>query len=1267
MIREETIRALKLSLLSPNEIRKMAVAKIVLPQTYDADGLPIEGGAMDPRLGVLEPNYLCRTCGGSIDACPGHFGYIELAKPVINVLFARKISNTLKTICRKCSKIMLSENEKENYLEKLRLTSSPERRKKLLKEIKSKTMNKLKCPHCGAQQYKVKFIPPYFYKEITPKGPVTLNPAMIRERLENIPDEDAYLLGFNPEVSRPEWTILTDLPVPPLPVRPSIVLEKGGRAEDDLTHKIVDIIRVNNRLREYIDAGAPHHIIDDAWNLLQYHVATYFDNNLSGIPSAKHRTKRPIKGIAQRLEGKEGRFRSNLSGKRVDFSARTVISPDPLLDINEVGVPIEIAKVLTVPVRVNEINIEEMKKLVLAGPNNYPGVKYVRRPDGTKVDLRFVSDLEAFAEAVTPGYVVERYLMDGDIVLFNRQPSLHRISMMAHRVATLPYKTLRLNLMVCPPYNADFDGDEMNLHALQTVDSRAEAEELMLVEKNIISPRFGGALIGGILDHISAAYLLTKKDTFLNRKEAGELLASIVDYDELPEPAILKPVELWTGKQIFSLILPRDLDIDFKASVYQSPEEQMGIDLKTDSTVVIRDGELLTGVIDNNAFGAIVEKKLTMLDVITNKYGGKTAATFLNKLSRLLLRYITMKGFTLGLDEEDLPGEVKTRIKAIIADGERKIQDLIDKFNRKELQAEPGLTKEETLEIFILRALSEIRERIGNEVSKSLSLENSIVTMTQTKAKGSSINIGQMAGSVGQQSIRGRRISYGYIDRPLPHFRRGDRGAKSRGFVESSYKDGLMPTELFFHAMAGRESLVDKAIRTADSGYLQRRLIFALQDLRVENDGTVRNSAGEIISFSFGDDGADITKTYHGEIINIDEFKHKLERISKSAGRKLNNNKKRELVEKKLRDLPEKLRKEIINLFKEHNIDKGKMEEILDEIRKRWIQAKIHPFEPIGVITAQSIGEPSTQMTLRTFHYAGVAEKNITIGFPRLKEVLDMKKEPSTPSMTIYLEGDIKHDVEKAKEIAEKIKSLKLEDIAEKINVDPMEKTVVISLNMEIIKKKKISMDKIAETVSKKMKGETEIGENYLKTKSKIDSYRKFKERFIKLMNTTIFGVKGIIKTIVRKIEDEYVIETEGSNLRVVLKMEGVDKKRTTTNNIYEIYEVLGIEAARSAIIKEIKSILEEQGIVIDDRHVLLVADTLTFSGELKQVGRYGVSGRKASLLARAGYEVTVKTLANAAAQGEEDTLPGVVERIMIGVPVSVGTGAVELYTGEAK
>ncbi|MHA1596277.1 MAG: hypothetical protein ACTSWV_01385, partial [Candidatus Asgardarchaeia archaeon] len=445
------IDAIQFGILSPDEIRKMSVTQIITADTYDEDGLPISSGLMDPRLGTLEPGKRCKTCGNTVGECIGHFGHIELARPVIHASFAKNIYALLKATCRSCGRLLLPDTEIERY--KKRMKKYYEKwgkfNESLAKQVLKTAMKSKTCPHCGAPHYKIRFEKPTTFIEEGEEGSLRLTPYDVRERLEKITDDDCFVMGIDPKNARPEWMVLTVLPVPPIAVRPSITLETGLRSEDDLTHKLVDIIRINQRLRENIDAGAPQLIVEDLWELLQYHVTTYFDNEVAGIPPARHRSGRALRTLAQRLKGKEGRFRSNLSGKRVDFSARTVISPDPQLSINEVGVPEDVAKILTIPEKVTIWNIEEMKELILRGPDEHPGANYIIRPDGRRIDLRFVKDRKKIAESIEPGYIIERHLRDGDIALFNRQPSLHRMSIMAHEVRVLPYKTFRLNLSVC--------------------------------------------------------------------------------------------------------------------------------------------------------------------------------------------------------------------------------------------------------------------------------------------------------------------------------------------------------------------------------------------------------------------------------------------------------------------------------------------------------------------------------------------------------------------------------------------------------------------------------------------------------------------------------------------------------------------------------------------------------------------------------------------------------------------------------------------------
>ncbi|MEA4956188.1 DNA-directed RNA polymerase subunit beta' [bioreactor metagenome] len=852
------ISQINFGLMSPEDIRKMSVTKIETPDTYDEDGYPIENGLMDPHLGVIDPSLRCRACGAKGGECQGHFGSIDLARPVIHVGFGDTIHKILRSTCNSCGRVLLTDTEIEDYRTKIdALKENDESINDIIKEIYS-TARRDKCPHCDEEQEDIKIDKPISIIE----GDYKLTPSEVREKLEKITDSDAYILGVNPEVARPEWMVLTVLPVPPVTVRPSITLETGERSEDDLTHKLVDILRINQRLVENMEAGAPQLIVEDLWELLQYHVTTYFDNEASGVPPARHRSGRPLKTLAQRLKGKEGRFRSNLSGKRVNFSARTVISPDPNISINEVGVPEMIAKEVTVPVHVNEWNMKQMKEHIKNGPNVHPGANYAIRLDGRKIRV-LDETKEAILEMLEPGFVIERHLKDGDIVLFNRQPSLHRMSMMAHEVKVLPYKTFRLNLCVCPPYNADFDGDEMNMHVFQTDESRAEAKSLMRVQEHILSPRFGGPIIGAIHDHISGAYLLTRTGSEFTEEQAFQIIRKA----KLPIPK--RKNRDWSGKELFSLLLPENLNMQYKAEICKKCDECMLKDCEYDAYVVIEDGQLITGAMDEKAYGSFSGK---ILDTIMKEYGSDEARKFLDASTDLAISGIMKTGITTSTNDEEIPEEAKERIEAHLHSAEQRVDKLVEAYENEELEALPGRSLEETLEMKIMQVLGEARDKSGEIAESYFGMDNHSVIMATTGARASMLNLTQITACVGQQSVRGGRIDRGYIERTLPHFRKNELGAKARGFVHSSYKEGLDPIEFFFHAMGGREGLVDTAIRTAQSGYMQRRLVNALQDLNVRENGLVTDNRGMVIQTMFGEDGVDPAKSDYGKAADLDKI-----------------------------------------------------------------------------------------------------------------------------------------------------------------------------------------------------------------------------------------------------------------------------------------------------------------------------------------------------------------------------------------------------------
>jgi DNA-directed RNA polymerase subunit A' len=916
------IGSIQFGLMDPETYRDMSATKIITADTYDDDGYPIDMGLMDPRLGVIDPGLECRTCGSHSGSCNGHFGHIELAAPVIHVGFTKLIRRLLRSTCRECGRLSLTAAEAEEFREGLQRNEElGEDWTDVLKSAVRQARKASRCPHCGAEQHDIKHEKPTTYYEVqdvlagdyseriasamqpdddgdggrSPQAlaeesgldvsrvndilsgefrPVgedrkklesaldidlteeDMNKLMssdIRDWFEDIPDDDIETLGIDPERSRPEWMIMTVLPVPPVTARPSITLDNGQRSEDDLTHKLVDIIRINQRFMENREAGAPQLIIEDLWELLQYHVTTFVDNEISGTPPARHRSGRPLKTLSQRLKGKEGRFRGSLSGKRVNFSARTVISPDPTLSLNEVGVPERVAREMTQTMNVSERNLDQARQYVQNGPEGHPGANYVKRPDGRRLKVT-EKNCEELAEKVGPGWEVNRHLIDGDIIIFNRQPSLHRMSIMAHEVVVMPYKTFRLNTTVCPPYNADFDGDEMNMHALQTEESRAEARVLMRVQEQMLSPRFGENIIGAIQDHISGTFLLTNGNPEFTETQALDLLRA-TSIDTLPEPAggTEAGEPYWTGRQLFSELLPADLNLEFTSSAGDRVE--------------IVDGQLVSGTIDEDAVGAFGGE---VVDTLAKLHSKTRARVFINEVASLAMRAIMHFGFSIGIDDESIPDEAVDLVDEAIDSAYDQVKELIEIYEADELESLPGRTVDETLEMKIMQQLGKARDSAGEIAEDHFQDDNPAVVMARSGARGSMLNLTQMAGCVGQQAVRGERINRGYEDRTLSHYQRNDLSAEAHGFVENSYRGGLTPREFFFHAMGGREGLVDTAVRTSKSGYLQRRLINALSELEAQYDGTVRDTSGTVVQFEFGEDGTSPVKVSSSEDNPVD-------------------------------------------------------------------------------------------------------------------------------------------------------------------------------------------------------------------------------------------------------------------------------------------------------------------------------------------------------------------------------------------------------------
>ncbi|EUC41112.1 hypothetical protein COCMIDRAFT_9124 [Bipolaris oryzae ATCC 44560] len=1455
-----TIKEIQFGLLSPEEIKAMSVVHILYPETMDEQKQkPREQGLNDPKLGTIDRMYSCATCKEDIQVCPGHFGHIELHTPVFHVGFVVKIKKLLETVCHTCGMIKADFNHPD-WQAAARTKDAKKRFDKIWRMSRTKNVcvqdveesgkeTKVpKIPHggCGSRQ------PDTIRKEglkltgtwkqskkddddgqgdrkevITPKQAQTI--------FKLLSDNTLALLGLNADYARPEWMILDVLPVPPPPVRPSISVDgtgQGMRGEDDLTYKLGDIIRANQRVAECQQEGSPQHVTAEFEALVQYHVATYMDNDANGVPQAMQKSGRPLKTIRGRLKGKEGRLRGNLMGKRVDFSARTVITGDPNLSLDQVGVPRSIARTLTYPEVVTKFNISKLTNLVRNGPNQHPGANYVIKADGVRLDLKHNKNLDDLR--LQYGWKVERHINDDDVIIFNRQPSLHKESMMGHRVKVMPYSTFRLNLSVTSPYNADFDGDEMNLHVPQSDETRAEVQNLCMVPKQIVSPQKNQPLMGIVQDTLLGVYKMTRRDNFIPIEQVMPIMMWVPDWDGiLPEPAILKPRPLWTGKQIVSMAFPREVNIEKKEDDSTPSKDN---DIK-DKSLMIKGGQLIYGQVTKKIVGASAGG---VIHIVFNELGPDAAVKFFNSCQRICNWWLLHYGFSFGVGDTIPDPRTSEKIASEISKSKVKVEDIIATATKDQLEPLPGMTIRGTFESKVQKFLNEGREGGGTAAQNSLKDFNNVVQTVVSGSKGSTVNISQMVALVGQQAVEGQRIPFGFKYRTLPHFSKDDYSPESRGFVENSYLRGLTPSEFFFHAMAGREGLIDTAVKTAETGYIQRRLVKALEDVMVKYDGTVRNSMGDIVEFIYGEDGLDgahiekqsmdiimssepaFEAAYKLDVLTTDQPEipvWKLEssplfqgdvdvqraldeefeaiksdreylranaseddletfqlplniaRMIRSAQARFGINPEkaasnlhpietikqvretldRLVVIRGTDELSREAQDSATYLFKahlrarlafkklavEHRLNKEALSYVLGELEDRFLKAAVAPGEMVGVLAAQSIGEPATQMTLNTFHFAGVSSKNVTLGVPRLKEILNIAANIKTPSMLVR-QADAKASQQQAKLLRSTIELTTLrsltqavelyydpdiqstlveddQDMVESYFILPEEDEVIesqskwllrIILDRKKLLDKSITIGEVAGKIKEEFKPNLAVifsdenadeqvmrvrfiwDQNLQKDDEDEDErderwMRKLEKHL--LDDVTLRGVRGVERAFIREHtvtvekEDrslmhsknndlckEWVLDTTGTSLAEVLAIEGVDATKTYSNSFIEILGVLGIEAARAGLLKELGMVLSFDGSYVNHRHMALLVDIMCQRGLLMAITRHGINRNDTGALMRCSFEETVEILLEAAGFGELDDCRGVSENIMLGQLAPMGTGEFDVVMDNA-
>jgi len=1368
----DTIIGVQFGIANPADIISRSVVEITTEKTFQTShSQPVQGGVFDARFGVTDYGKVCPTCKHTSLLCPGHFGHIRLARPVYLYQFIDSIQKLLGIICLTCSKPYLSEEE----LNRIKVLANGTQRFDIIREETKRVKQKLHlCSYCGTNVSKkvTKSDHPFCGLEIDigvkESEIIKLQPEIVLRCFQRITDDDVELIGFNPKFSRPDWMICTVLTVPPLSVRPSVIMDDNQRMEDDLTHMLITLVRTNNKLREYLDKGSSGDLIDNQTELLQVNVAEYVDNEIKGVAQAAQRSGRPLKSLKSRFGSKSGRVRGNLMGKRVDFSARSVITPDPNIDVDQLGVPEEIAMNLTFPEIVTQYNRDRLMQAIHNGPLKYPGAKNVElKNENVKKRLGFINrDFINLKE----GDIVHRHLIDGDVVLFNRQPSLHKSSMMCHHIKVLPGSTFRLNVSATKPYNADFDGDEMNMHVPQSIASATELKVIASLLRQIISPRNCQPIIAVFQDTLTGVYRISKPDVLIPEHIAMNFLSrtkySLKDFKKLDAPM--------KGSEIISYSLPL---MNFN-----------------DSGVHIENGKLLKGTIDDGATKSLRK----IVHSIYNDFGHEKAGDFINSVQNIVTKFNMYSGFSTGPSDLVVDPSIYKLIEEIIEKGKQKVSDILSDMHVGRFLNLNGRLPGEELSSKINEEIGTINKEINELVVKNLNSENRMLIMSD-KGSGSKgkadPNLMQMIALLGQQLVDGSRIRYMMENRTLPHFPKFDDGLESRGFVSNSFISGIQPTEFFFHAMGGREGLIDTAVKTSETGYIQRRLVKLLEDIHVAEDRSVRDINNCIVQFTYGEDSIDAIEI-EKQTCNLATLT--MEQIYSEFGCSLeefqtvspNTKESIDFIETILEDrdilvrnvfkfinssdiylpvniklliqkyknpyllktdlTPEYIDTELKTLFSMQFIQNNRLfqiliryylspkksileyrftialfDELLKEIKFKYKKALVHPGEMVGPLAAQSIGEPTTQLTLNTFHTAGTAKANATQGIPRIQELLNVTSNLKNPSNIIYLKGEIT-DQSNAHSAMKDIQKTTLRDITKSVRIyydpNPLSSNSLIQEDRDILQSyekfsvtqgnacvspwiMRLELDELQMTsrnVLDMVKIRTKIESNkLLKIYDCIHSDINVKDKLIlritfgvdiiknalslrfieeKLLDTILTGIDGIGRVFPREKKDEliyderiggykhtkqWILDSEGSNLVDLMTFKHVDSTKTFSNDIHEIKNVFGIESARLALYEELMDVFNSAGSSLNYRHVCLLVDAMTYHGQLIAIARFGMSKLDNGVLAKSSFEQTTKILFDAAVSGEFDSMKGVSANIMFGQKPPCGTGFVDILVDE--
>lgn len=901
------IESIEFGIFSDEDISRGSVA-IITNNKLSSDGKNNASTVYDEKMGVVENNKMCATCKQDCKDCPGHYGHISLNTPIIHPLYYKQVVLLLRCFCFHCHKFVLDRDH--IALDGILKYKKEHRFFKILEKIEKID----ECFHCNEPIHKIKLVSNEnkTYICMTKRSEeIVLSDQDVKNVFENISDDDISLIGFDPTKIKPINLIITSLVVLPPISRPPVVTE-DMICDDDLTTQYQEIIKANNHLNE---DGLNETKKNKYIQTLRFRITTLMNNSKG---KARHTNGRPFKAIKERLTGKDGRIRNNLMGKRTNQSGRTVIGPDPTIRTDEMVVPEKIAKILTVPETVCEFNIEHLQKLVNDNKANYVlrndgkiriNLKYAMQKKGTELKkgdliiregktystdngsivptdgdkikrgdeiLHYISPQKRFFQ-LKKGDVVERQLQNGDLVLLNRQPTLHKGSMLAKRIIIRPYKTFRLNLATTSTFNADFDGDEMNIHVAQQYDSRVELDILSATRANIMSSQSSKSNIRIVQDSLLGAFLLTIKreripiHIFNNILMKGDWDMEHISRKIKHIKKVLKELErdeslLYTGKGLVSFMLPDDFFYTKKTDAD-----------KKEAVVKIYKGVLYEGGFNKSVLGSTHN---SIIQVLYKEYNEYICMDFINNIQFIANEWLCNYSFSLGIED-------------CIATKKEMINENVLKYFLEAKQISESTQHERIKEARINATLSKAKD-IGMKIAKdALSEDNGFVRTVTAGSKGDFFNISQITGIIGQQNLTGNRMTpvLNRGKRTLPHYGFTDltleEEFESRGFIRSCFIKGLNPQEFWFHSTSGREGISDTAMKTANSGYTQRKMVKVMEDVQVRYDGTVRNSSGSIIQWAYSEDGLDRTNTVvaddRSKLMDISRIADKLNKLHEKA------------------------------------------------------------------------------------------------------------------------------------------------------------------------------------------------------------------------------------------------------------------------------------------------------------------------------------------------------------------------------------------------